>query len=554
MHPALWKLLWLDFRASWRGVVNVRRKWRQILIVLFMLAFVGLFVAARMVNAPNGPSGRFGPAMPFWALLYLSATWLTASADRGLIMRPAEIHFVAGGPFRDRDVITLNLIRLAYRALISALVLSLLASAYVSSYPAALVGMWMMIVVSLLVGMIASLSARQAQFPALKRLRRIFNLVAIAGLVVLVAQSMQAVKLSGQQLQITSVAASAIETPLGKWILPPLAWMFAPLAAPTFFPDTLWMLPPRLIVLAALVGVVYMLGGRYLEASTRRTDLSVAKRQSAMRSGFAGIPQKSSWATRLRLPMPPRLGGVGSVAWMQMLHSIRILPRFLIFTSAIVAVVLVIPLMVDAARLDGWGTVAWMSGLCLYADFLLLLQLPVGFLAPVAQRERLKSLPIPSWRVVFGLLAGPVLPLGLIHIAVMLLFLYLVPQNRGLVLLTAIAVLPAAGVLIANVNLLGSWNIIRPRALQQRDALAAGRAMAGVWVFFLMLTPAIVLGTCFALTLAVVTGPSIVAYLFGASLGVAVSGAIYVLLLARSFRRWQPSSAEGGKEETEYDR
>jgi hypothetical protein len=35
-------------------------------------------------------------------------------------MRPAEIHFVAGGPFPDHDVITLNLIRVAFRALISA--------------------------------------------------------------------------------------------------------------------------------------------------------------------------------------------------------------------------------------------------------------------------------------------------------------------------------------------------------------------------------------------------------------------------------------------------
>ena len=31
-------------------------------------------------------------------------------------MRPAEIHFIVAGPFPQRDIITLNLVRLAYRA------------------------------------------------------------------------------------------------------------------------------------------------------------------------------------------------------------------------------------------------------------------------------------------------------------------------------------------------------------------------------------------------------------------------------------------------------
>lgn len=554
MHTALWKLLWLDFRGSLRGLMRGRRKWRQLLLFLFMLAFVGLFVAARMVNSSGEANGRFGPAMPFWALVYLLATWLTASADRGLVMRPADIHFVVGGPFRERDVITLNLVRLGYRALISALVLSLLAKAYVASYLSALIGIWMMIAVSLLVGMIVSLSSRSSSLPWIKRMRRVFNVLAVGALLLLIAQSLQSVKLAGESPRLSTIAAAAQQTEVGQWLLPPLAWMFAPLSAESFYPETLSMLPPRLVVLGLLVGLVYLLGGRYLEATTRRTDVSVAKRQSALRSGVAGTTSGSSWTSRLSLPRLPRMGGVGSVAWMQMVHSVRVLPRFIVFTFTIVGIVLVVPLMVDASRLDGWGSVAWMAGLCLYADFLLLLQLPVGFLAPVAQREMLKSLPIPSWRIVFGLLAGPIIPLGLIHLAVTLLFLVVVPQSRGLVLWTSLALLPAAGVLIANVNLLGSWNIIRPRALQQRDALAAGRAMASVWIFFLMLIPAIVLGTLLSVVAGRVFGDAILAYVFGASLGVAISGSLYVLLLARSFRRWQPSSAETGKEEAEFDR
>lgn len=563
MHSALWQLLWLDFRGSLRGLFNLRKNWRQVILLILMLVFVGFFIVARMLNPSDEGAGRFGPAMPFWALLYLLATWLTASADRGLVMRPAEIHFIVGGPFQDRDVITLNLFRLAFRAFISATVLSLLAMAYVDSYLSALVGMWMLIALSLLVGMIASLSARRTHGAFIRRLRRVFNVLAIAALLMLVAQSMQAINASGESPKISTVAAAAMNTQVGGIILPPLAWMFAPLSSTSFAPDTLQLLPARAAVFAVLVGLVYLMGGRYLEASTRRTDVSVAKRQNAMRSGVAGVPGKRSWTAGIRLPTFGRIGGVGSVAWMQMLHSIRVLPRFLVFTFTIVGVVLVVPLMVDSARLAGWGVVGWMTGLTLYADFLLLLQLPVGFLGPVAQRELLKSLPIPSWRLVFGLLAGPVIPLGLIHVIVTVLFLF-ITKDRTLVLLTSIALIPAACVLIANINLLGSWNIIRPRALQQRDALAAGRAMASVWVFFAMLTPAILFGGLFAAIAGGAFGVLLAdsqftwaygfVYLFGASLGVGISNVVYVYLLARSFRNWQPSSAEGGKEETEFDR
>jgi hypothetical protein len=238
---------------------------------------------------------------------------------------------------------------------------------------------------------------------------------------------------------------------------------------------------------------------------------------------------------------------------MQFVHSLRILPRFLVFTLTIVGLVLVIPLMVDPARLTGWGAV-WMAALIGYADFLLLLQLPVGFLGPVTQRELLKSLPIPAWRVVFGMLAGPVLPLALLHLVLMVLFLYLVPGETRSILETSAALVPAALVLIANVNLLGAWNIIRPRALQQRDALAAGRAMASVWVFIFMLTPAIVIGTASAILVGNFVLPGETGYRVGAALGALVSSSVYVFLLARSFARWQPSLAEGGQEEKELDR
>ncbi len=551
MHPALWQLLWFDFRGSMRALANLRRNWRKLFLLGLILVLVGFFVFARTLSAPDAATQRFGAAMPFWALLYLLGTWLTAAADRGLVMRPAEIHFVAGGPFRDRDVITLNLIRMAFRSLISAAFLSLIAATYVASYPSTVIGIWMLVTVSLLVGMIVALSARHAQPTLIRQLRRIFTACAIVAILLLIMQSMQLVRSQGLQPKLSVIASAAAETSLGSVILPAAGWMFKPISSLQFFPDTLLMLPTRLGVVGLLVLGVYAVGGNYLETSTARTDSSVSRRQAALRSG---THVKSGWTSRLSLPMFANLGGIGAVAWMQVVHSLRILPRFIVFTTVIVGAVLVIPMMVDQQRLAGASAIGWMAGLTAYADFLLLLQLPVGFLGPVAQREMLKSLPMASWRIVLGLLAGPVLPVAVLHALITLLFLVLLPQDRWLVLKTAIAMVPAAVVVIANINLLGSWNIIRPRALQQRDALAAGRAMLSVWVFFAMLLPTLVVASLGAALAAGLLGASPTSYLLGAALGCALSSGLYIGLLARSFERWQPEPAESGSEEVEWNR
>lgn len=551
MPTALWQLLWFDLRGTLRALADLRRNWRKMFLFGLVLALIGLMLYARAVSSFDASSSRFGEAMPFWALIYLLSTWLTASADRGLVMRPAEIHFIAGGPFRDRDVITLNLIRLAIRASVSAAVLSLIASGYVASYPSTLVGFGMLISVSLLVGMLASLSARSSQAAIVKVLRRLLTVTAIVGVLWLIAQSITMTRSQGLEPRISTVAASASETSIGSVVLPPLAWMFKPVASPRFFPDTLALLPTRLGIIAVLVLGVYVLGGSYLETSTSRTDQSIARRQSALRSGAT---VKSGLLTRISLPMLPHLGGIGSVAWMQIIHSLRILPRFLVFTTVIVGVVLVVPIMVDRERISGIAAIGWMAGLTAYADFLLLLQLPVGFLGPVAQREMLKSLPSPAWRIVLGQLAGPIIPVSILHILVAVLFLFLVPDSTWLILQTAVALIPAAIIVIGNINLLGVWNIIRPRALQQRDALAAGRAMLSVWVFFAMLMPAIVMATVFAIFASLLFGEAPSSYLFGAAIGGLLASTLYIILIARSFKNWQPAPSEGGAEEVELDR
>ena len=561
MHKALWLLLWLDMRSGIRGLTRGKRSWRKGGMMLMVVLFVGMIAIGQWVavqaNQAGGTSAfesvqrlRFGQAMPFWALVYLLAAWLTAAADRGLVMRPAEIHFLVAGPFQTHEILTLNLVRLAYRALISSLVLTAVGFAYMPNVLSGFVGIWMVLTVSLLVGMIVSLAARNALPGLVRGLRKVISALALVLLVVIVIQSVQALNARGDDIDFSKVAAQASRTSAGQIVLPPVAWMFAPLQQATFWPVVPLQFLVRLPVLAVMVVLMYALGGAFGEAATERTDRAIQRRQAALRSGTA---VQSNWVRRLTVPRFGRWGGAGSVAWLEMTQSLRLLPRFILYTTAIVTLILVLPLVMQGQRMEGSSGLVWLAGLTTYADFLMLLQLPVGFLGPASHRMMFKQLPLPAWRIALGALAGPLLPVMVTHAMTGALFLFLLREQMGDVLLVCVALVPAAFVLAATINLLGLWNIIKPRALQQRDALAAGRAMLSVWLFTALTVPSAVL----AILGAVVAGlfyPTLASYLIGATVGLIVASMILLWLLAIFFQRWHPEAGISDEEEKELNR
>ncbi len=545
MHSALWQLLWLDFRSSLRSVLNLRKNWRQLGLALVIVAFVVGVISLRSATGNEGGNNRFGAAMPFWALVYLLLTWVTASADRGLVMRPAEIHFLIGGPFPRRDVITLTLVRLAIRAVFGAVFLALVSLTYINSFLSALSGIWLLICVSLLVGMVVSLASRASQRHWIKNLRRVGSIVAIALLLLMVQQSIAMVQQVGP-ISLSAVAAAAPLTEVGKVIMPPVQWMFAPLAEPRFYPEVVRQMPVRMLVVTALAGLVYVLGGDFAERATTRTDKSLHRRRAAQRGGTTG----TQWTRRIRVPIIAS-GPLAAVAWMQVTHSVRIIPRYLLSTVAILGMVVVILFTVGNRNFAGDNAAMWLVAATLYADFLVLLQLPVGMLGPVAQREMLKSMPISAWKVALGQLAGPLSQLIVLNGLILLAFVCFAPQHTPDAALAAVAALPGAVLIAANVNLLAVWGILKPKAMQQRDALAAGRALVSVWVFFATLLPAIIPTVAsVAVTRIVFEAGAGVCGLVGAAVAV-VMCLPYVLALAWAFHRWQPSTYLRGTEDAE---
>ena len=78
--------------------------------------------------------------------------------------------------------------------------------------------------------------------------------------------------------------------------------------------------------------------------------------------------------------------------------------------------------------------------------------------------------------------------------------------------------------------------------------------MASVWIFMAMLIPAVVIASICVLIAQQVLGEGLASVLLGVALGTSLSSIFYILLLARSFARWQPAAGEAGMEEVELDR
>ncbi len=186
-------------RSGLRSLVRGKRWFRKLGMVVMLLCFIGFLAFGQYANVQMAKAAYPEQAMMRWLLseftiwrghallgFDLSSRHLVnGGRRRGLVMRPAEIHFLVSGPFSTRDILTLNLVRLGYRSLFSALVLSAVAFAYMPNVLAGFVGIWMVLCVSLLVGMIASLAARSALPAVVRKGRLLLSVLALSMLVII---------------------------------------------------------------------------------------------------------------------------------------------------------------------------------------------------------------------------------------------------------------------------------------------------------------------------------------------------------------------------------
>jgi hypothetical protein len=334
---------------------------------------------------------------------------------------PAEEELVCGGPFTRRQVLAYRLATVLRATVLKALCVSLLLLADLPVWPAGFVGIVLALAFLELVRMALEIAAHGASPRAYLLFRiGVFGVVGAAATWACVtairapapfdpSTSLATTELLGRILQ---AATEFRHTWLGTIGAAPFAPFGHVITAPRVFSFefVVWLLGASALV-AAMAGLVFWLD---------RACRSAAR--SAERATYQPIDWPGEFATAAsgrhdtKLPWVPRLGGVGPIAWRQVVGAFG--HRFGLVTAFVPpAVLALLPL---AVPLGPWATfLQVIGGLVFYSFLLLPAALKFDFRRDYDRLGTFKTLPVSPRAVVVGQIATPVLLTSVFQLVVL---------------------------------------------------------------------------------------------------------------------------------------
>ena len=410
MHPALYTLMRLTWRGTWRRLFRGLRRPRGIFFFLIGAGFllIGLLpvLLTGAARNPDGPATlRAGAPMAILALCLLNL--LGSAGNKAIYFKPAEVDLLFPGPFTRRDLLVFKILSALTAMLFSAALFSVWLLPMSHFWLAMFLGVALALMFVQLFHMALSLIAATAGEHAYTRGRRIVLGVLFVAIALAVTQTF-----AGARVGIATNWARAFqESMLGGIILAPLRAFAETMAAETLYPGLIVWGSLALLVDIALAGVVVMLDTNFLEASTVASQKVYERVQRARRGGWgASSPVKD---TTRRLPMFPRWAGAGLLAWRHLNAGARQLKtvafRLMIFLAALVPVAF----SRFGAEVPVWTPIAIMGWLSLFSAPQLL---AFDFRSDLDQMDWLKTLPLRPTAVALGELFTPVLLLTVLHL------------------------------------------------------------------------------------------------------------------------------------------
>ena len=527
MNRGLWVLMrlrtWGWLRRLGRSLGSVRG---IVLIVCGSLVFfpyVVVWLTGGVTPGQHTAEVRRYGALVLAAYCVLE---LLVSTEGGITFSTAEVNFLFPGPLSRRQLLAYKVAATFGTSLLSTVLLTLFLGQYAVSLVGAVVGLLLATLFVQLFPIALALLASNLGARAYDRRRKlVLAALAVLGVTALVTG------LHGRGS--TEVVAALEQSEVAQVVLGPFRWFVNAFTAEDLWPDLARWAALGLLVNACLLAVVFTLDAHYLETSAAASERTYARLQR-LRSGgpgMAGAPA-SGWG-RLRIPALPSWGGVGPIAWRQLVTAARS-PRALLVALFVTGMVVYPVLASRGPQNEPDLSPILVFMLALFVPSLL----PFDFRADIDRMDLLKALPLPAWRLVLGQLLVPALLVSVLQ-GVLLIVLAIAGGGAGPLLLGGAAfVLPVNFLLFGIDNLLFLWFPTRHVQAGPGDLQALGRQMV-VWlakflVLLLVLGAASLLGALAYLA----TGMSM---LTGAAVGwLALWGAFVGLLplLALAFRRF----------------
>lgn len=415
MNAILLKLLLLRLRGGVRQRLQALKTPRGLLFLLITLA---VFALIKMAPAL--------PANPLQSIFYsdwvnlreqtaqympiglLAAFLLTVflSPSPGLYFSQSEINLLFSGPFTRPALVLYKLGSYAFGVLLSSLLITLLVPTSVYSSQAAFLGTFLTLLFIQLLTVATGLLGQFLERYFFVRLK--YLIIGMMILLLATTGCYYAFVSSGLKGVLNQFQSSMG----GALLLAPFNVFVHIFLSQSIFSDLLIWATFGLAMNVCLVTIIILLD-RYSSEAIIVSSLELHKRWDRARHG--GLPRGAHILIARSAKQPPMLGGIGPVAWRQMLSAIRSSSNVLLtfLTLSIVAGPL---LVIASADISKWSLI---GGVFCAGIFILPRTLTFDFRSDLDVMHNFKGLPLSSWKICIGQLAAPVLLTSLIELVLL---------------------------------------------------------------------------------------------------------------------------------------
>jgi hypothetical protein len=412
LPPALWLLIGLNFRSSWRRFRRGLRTWRGAFVAGLTILLLGACLVPAALVSLLRPDDLQVVSPEFtrrWYPLVLAALLALGlfnreAAEGALAFTPAEVQWLFPAPFTRRELLCYRLVTLVTACGILAAFLGPFFSLFGGGLLGGFLAIWLGLLLLQLANAAVTLAANLVGALAYTRARR----AALAGLAVLAAAAL-----------LPEVQAWSQPDPRPAWErlqdLPDRSWAVAVAAAPLrpfvevfvaaqLWPDLAGWLAVCLAELAALTAAVLAMDRQLLEVGALASERLFARLERMARGG-ALAPLHGRERAGRGLPMLPWWGGAGPLAWRQLTLLRRRSRTLLLFAGGFGILLALSGRFIPANPTEG---VFLAVGTLFYAVMLLAGLLRFDFRGDYDRMDVLKSLPVAPPGVVAGQLLVPV--------------------------------------------------------------------------------------------------------------------------------------------------
>jgi hypothetical protein len=526
MDRALWFLLRLRFIAWGRRIARSMLGVRGILLVIFG----SLVLAGLMFMALKQPVHKVDPdTLRLYGtgalLAYCLMVILTSVGEPAVTFSAAEVDFLFPGPFSRRELLAYKILGAVFSSFITAGFLLIWLGRYAHSLWAAFFAVVLILNFFQLFSMAVALFSGLMGARAYNLHRKIILFVLAMAIIVAAGRWFQFRQGQGP----IQWMAAAESLPIFSYALAPLRWFTEVFAA-----DTLGKLitfgSSALLVNLIMVLAIFLLEVQFLEASASASERHYARLQR-MRSGGVLAGRVGSGESRITLPQPPILGGLGPIAWRQSIALLRNLRSVLVFLAMFILFGMGPAMMQSEGQ---WAKIAlfFIPTMTLF----MLPRLTFDFRGDIDRIDVLKTLPLAPWRLVVGQLITPVVIVSLVQLLVILVMI--AGGTPYQVAWIALMIVPFNFVATAIENLVFLWFPVRAVPTMAVDVQFMGRQ----WVFFimkmLMLAAAAGVAALVAVVVRLGLGQQLALAMVSAWIVLAIISVLLVPLVAQAFAKF----------------